>query len=217
MKKQLIAASLILGLAGCAATPDLPAGYTPNEARQEGVAIVSLTLGGKPLNRMESFIYRLRAVPPRDTAHAAVTHYYDSPRQHARSIWASDQDRPFTRAIVVKGLDNSEPLDIRASGEPAGRVAILRLTPGEYEIHTWRLREPVTGGTAEYAPPRDFSYRFNIKAGEAVYLGRLDLRFDGHNIQRLALEDRRAEDIALVGRKHPALSADKIVSAVGAL
>lgn len=208
---------LALGLAGCAAAPDLPAHYVLNEVRQEGVAIVSFTLDGKSLDRMESFAYRLREVPPRGTTYANVTRHYDSPREHARSVRASDQDRPFTREIVVKGPHSSEPLDIRASGQPVGRVTTLRLTPGDYEIHSWHLHEPTANGITAYAPSRDFSYRFSIKPGEAVYLGRLDLNFGERNAQRIAIADRRAEDLALVGIRYPALANGKIVSAVGSL
>lgn len=217
MKALLIPALLALGLAGCAAAPDLPANYALNEARQEGVAIVSLTLDGKSLDQVESFAYRLREVTPHGTAYASVTHRHDSPRQHARALWEADKDRPFAQDIVVKGLDGGRPLDIRDSGQPVGRVAALRLAPGEYEIHAWPLREPARGGTTEYAPPRDFSYRFSIKPGEAIYLGRIELDFTKRNAQRITVTDRRTEDLALLGKTHAALTAGRIVPAVGSL
>jgi hypothetical protein len=219
MKSSLIRMliTLALGLAGCAAAPDLPADYALDAAREEGVVIVSMTLSGKPLDRMQSFTYRIREVPPRGTAFPAVTYRYDSPRQHARSVLDADKAHPRTREIVVKGLNSSESLDILEAGKPAGRLVTLRLAPGEYEIHTWRLREPGSGKTKEYAPPRDFSYRFIVKPGEAVYLGRLDLRFGERDTLRIAVENRRAEDLALLEKKHPALAAGKIISAVGAL
>lgn len=214
MKPWPILTLFVLGLAGCAAAPDLPDHHTRDEARQEGVAIVSLTLDGKPLTRMESFVYRLREIPPHGTAYATVTRHYDSPRQHARSLWASDQDRPFAREIIVKGPGSREPLDIRAAGQPLGRVATLRLPTGDYEIHGWRLREATAQGAVEITPPHDFSYRFSISSGEVIYLGRLNLRFEERNAQRIAVTDHRAEDLALLGIRYPALTSGKIRTAL---
>ncbi len=215
MKSRLIPALMALGLVACSTAPELPAGYAVNEARQEGIAIVSLTLSGKSLSQVESFAYRLREVPPRDSNYATVTRHYDSPRQHARSIWEADKDRPFARDIVVKGLDSSEPLDIQEAGKPIGRVATLRLVPGEYEIHAWRLRESAPGGSTEYAPPRDFSYRFSVEPGRATYLGRIDLKLSDRRTERLAIENRLADDMPLLARKIPNLGAAEVVAAVG--
>lgn len=215
MKQLLIPTLLAIGLAGCASAPELPANYTLDAGRQEGIAIISLTLSGKPIDRVESFAYRLREVPPRDSSYATVTRHYDSPRQHARSIWEADKDRPFARDIVVKGLNSSESLDIREDDKPAGRLTTLRLAPGDYEIHSWRLREPATGGTTEYAPPHDFSYRFSVKPGKATYLGRIHLELSDRGTERLAIENRLADDMPLLAQKLPNLNAAEVVTEVG--
>ncbi|MBI5900299.1 MAG: hypothetical protein HZB40_13850 [Rhodocyclales bacterium] len=61
MTKTLLSLLLIAGLAGCAAAPDLPSTYTLDANQPEGLAIVSLTLSGKPLDKVSGYEYRIRA------------------------------------------------------------------------------------------------------------------------------------------------------------
>ena len=217
MNKMLLPALLVVGLAGCAASPDLPSTYALDSGRQEGLAVVSLTLSGKPLDKVSDYEYRIREVLPRGEAYAIVTHHYASARQHARSVQDEGKDRPFTQSVVVKGPNNTDPLDIQGAGKATGRLAALRLPPGDYEIHAWQVREPSPYGEVEYAPAREFSYRFSIKPGEATYIGRLNLHLGASNTQRVAIEDRQAEDLSLLGRKYPALRAAKVTASVGSL
>lgn len=188
-----------------------------DKSRVEDIAIVSLTLGGKPLDRVERLAYRIREVPPRGVACATVTRRYDSPRQHAYGTVEADRDCPFAREIVIKGIDSREALDVQDAGKPARSLAILRLRSGDFDIHSWRLRESTSGGSTECAPPGDFSYRFRVKPGEANYLGRLDLRFEERKAQRIAIENRWQEDSTLLGRKQPWLDAGKVLPLIGAL
>ena len=55
MNKTLVSALLIAGLAGCAASPDLPATYALEAKRPEGLASVSLTLSGKDLEKVSDY------------------------------------------------------------------------------------------------------------------------------------------------------------------
>lgn len=217
MNKSLLPALLVAGLAGCAAAPDLPSTYTLDSNRSEGLAIVSLTLSGKPLEKVTEYGYRIRAVLPRGEAYAVVSQHYASARQHARSVQDQDKERPFTHSVVVKGLNNADALDIQDAGKPTGRLAAIRLLPGDYEFHTWQVREPSSYGETEYKPAREFVYRFSIKPGEATYIGRLNLNLGKGNTERVTIQDRQTEDINLLGQKYPALRAAKIVAAVGVL
>ncbi len=217
MNKMLLPTLLVVGLAGCAASPDLPSTYALDSKRPEGLAVVSLTLNGKPLDKVSSYAYRIREVLPRGEAYAVVTHHYASARQHARSVQDEGKDRPFTQSVVVKGPNNTDALDINDAGKATGRLAALRLSPGDYEFHAWQVREPSPYGEVEYTPSREFSYRFSIKPGEATYIGRLNLHLGASNTQRVAIEDRQAEDLSLLGRKYPALRAAKVTASVGSL
>lgn len=217
MNKSLLPVLLVAGLAGCAASPDLPSTYTLDSKRPEGLAIVSLTLSGKALDKVTDYEYQIREVLPRGEAYAVVSQHYASARQHARSVQNEGKERPFTHSVVVKGLSNADALDIRDAGKATGRLAVLRLLPGEYEFHTWQVREPSPYGETEYRPAREFVYRFSIKPGEATYIGRLNLHLGSGNTERITANDRQAEDMSLLGQKYPAIPAAKIVAAVGIL
>ena len=217
MKKTLLSARLVAGLVGCAASPDLPSTYTLDSNRPEGLAIVSLTLSGKPLEKVSGYEYRIREVLPRGEAYAVVSQHYASARQHARSVQDEGKDRPVTHSVVVKGPNNIDALDIQDAGKATGRLAALRLSPGDYEFHSWQVREPSTYGETEYRPAREFVYRFSIKPGEATYIGRLNLHLSSRNTERITVNDRQVEDMSLLGQKYPALRAAKIVAAVGIL
>jgi hypothetical protein len=108
-------------------------------------------------------------------------------------------------------------LDIRDAGKTTGRLAALRLLPGDYEFHLWQVREPSPYEETEYKPAREFIYRFGIKPGEAAYIGRLNLHLGTGNTQQVTIEDRQAEDLGLLGRKYPALRAAKVTASVGTL
>lgn len=217
MNRLLLAVLLSTTLAGCATAPDLPQNYALDAARAEGVAIVSLTLTGMPLDKTSGFEYRLRELAPRPEEAVVTKLHPASPQQHARSLWDNEGYRPLTRQIAVKGLDTAEPLDILNNGKPVGRLAVLRLPPGNYEFHGWKVKAPDTHGEREYAPAQAYSYRFSIKPGAATYIGRLHLDLDGQRSQRLTLEDQRHEDLATLGKKHPGLSAAPVDIAVGRL
>lgn len=217
MEKTLFPALLVAGFAGCAASPDLPSAYSLDSNRPEGLAIVSLTLSGKSLDKVSGYEYRIREVLPRGETYAVVSQHYASARQHARSVQDVGKERPFTRSVVVKGPNNTDAFDIQDAGKTKGQLAALRLSPGDYEFHTWQVREPSPYGEAEYRPTREFVYRFSIKPGEATYIGRLNLHLGQANNQRVAIEDRQAEDINLLGQKYPALRAAKVTASVGVL
>ncbi|CAB1369054.1 hypothetical protein [Denitratisoma oestradiolicum] len=217
IKRTLLSSLLMAGLAGCAASPDLPSAYTLDSNRPEGLAIVSLTLSGKPLEKVSGYEYRIREVLPRGEAYAVVSQHYASARQHARAVQEGGKERPFTHSVVVKGPNNTDALDIQDGGKTTGRLAAIRLLPGEYEFHTWQVREPSPYGETEYRPARDFVYRFSIKPGEATYIGRLNLYLGPGNIERIAIKDRQAEDTSLLGHKYPALRTARLTASVGTI
>jgi hypothetical protein len=217
MNKSILPALLVTGLAGCAAAPDLPSTYTLDSKQSEGLAIVSLTLSGKPLEKVSDYEYRIREVSPRGESYAVVSQHYASARQHARSVQDEGKERPFAHSVVVKGPNNTDALDIQEAGKTTGRLAALRLAPGDYEFHSWQVREPSPYGETEYKPAREFVYRFSIKPGEATYIGRLNLHLGSKNTERVTVNDQQVEDMSLLGQKYPALRAAKIGAAVGIL
>ncbi len=215
MKRHLIPALLAALLAGCAATADLPARQTFDATRDEGLAIVSLSLSGKDLGRVTHFEYRLRELVPSDKDGVVKRIHFGSPTQHARWVGRGDDARPIASRAVVKGAGLGEPLDISDHGKPAGRLATLVLPAGDYEFHAWNLVEGGPYGDTEYGPKREFSYRFSVKPGAAVYLGRLHLQLSDRDRQALTVEDRRDSDLAGFRSKYPALAQVAVAVAVG--
>lgn len=217
MNRLLFAVLLSTTLAGCATAPDLPQNYTLDVSRAEGIAIVSLTLTGMQLDKTSDVEYRLRELAPRPEEAVVTKLLSSSPQRHARSLSDRESYRPVIRPITVKGLNTAEPLDILSDGKPVGRLAVLRLPPGNYEFHGWKVKAPDSHGEREYAPAQAYSYRFSIKPGIASYIGRLHLDLESQRSQRLMLEDQRREDLATFGKKHPGLSAAPVDIAVGRL
>jgi len=203
MKSLCYCVVVVIGLAGCAAAPDLPATYVLDAGQPEGLAIVSATLTGRPLDRVSAFTFRLREIAPVGEEFAVVRPHYASLRQWTFATQSGSLDKRLTRQIVVKGPYATGELDISNGGLTVGRLVALRLLPGDYEIHSWELRESGLSGEVDYSPPSNFSYRFTIRPGTVNYIGRLNLYMGPRNTQRVSLQDMRHEDLPLFGKKFP--------------
>lgn len=217
MKTLLPSLVLIAGITGCAATADLPAAYRLQDKQGEGLAIVSLTLSGKSLDKFSSLEYKVRELVPRAEDEVTARPYYSSTLQHARAVGKETQPRAIRQVALVKGPNSAEALDVIETGKAIGRLAALRLPPGDYEFHAWTAREPNPYGGTEYSPRQAFSYRFSIRPGVASYVGRLNLHLTERETQRLAIADRRDEDLALFRKKYPAVDISRIAFEVGKL
>lgn len=217
-KNLVVAAFAALGLGACAGTTDLPRSYAPEANRSEGLAVVSLSVAGKDLRQVTGFEYRLREVPPPGETPVVSRRRYDSATQHARAAHdVGAAQGSIASRVVVSGNGSGEPLDLTNNGRAVGRLAVLRLPPGDYEFHAWALREKMPGGETEYGPARDFSYPFRIEPGKVAYLGRLNLQLSARATQKLAVEDWQKDDLALLEKKHPELARLAIVPSVGKL
>lgn len=214
MKKNFVVIALVaLGVAACAGTTNIPRSYALDAGASEGLAVVSLSLVGKNIDQVVGFEYRIREVSPRGETSVIGRPRYDSAVQHARAVH-DGVPRAIANRVPVAGAGSAEPLDLIENGRAVGRLAVLRLPPGDYEFHGWALTEKMPGGAMEYGPARDFSYRFHVEPGKAAYLGRLSLQLSGRATQRLTVEDRRSDDLALLAKKHPDLSKLSISSDV---
>lgn len=211
MKSILLPALLALALSACATTADLPRNYTLEATQQEGLAIVSLTLSGKALDRYSSFEFQVREVSAKTADPIVTKRHFDSPTQHARWAARGKEDGAADWRTIIKGPNSSEPLDINTGGVPVGRVVSLRLPAGEYEFYAWTLREADAYGSVESSPARAFSYRFTVSPGGATYIGQLNLQVSEQG-SAITVEDRRERDIALLGQKAPTIVAAPIHS-----
>jgi hypothetical protein len=105
-------------------------------------------------------------------------------------------------------------------GDPAvtnageGRVAVVELAPGDYELRRWVIN---VGNRAAYSSRRPLGYRFNIVAGKATYLGNVHVDIQRSAAESLpfatTLEDRRERDLPIVQRKYSGVRAEHMVFA----
>ncbi|RZI40017.1 hypothetical protein EGT07_25505 [Herbaspirillum sp. HC18] len=199
------------GLAGCANTkPDLPPNFVLDSNRTEGLAVVSLTLTGKPLNQVISFEYGIRAAVPSVGAEVEQKQHFGSPQQYANWATRGGEHRAATWAAMVKGR-SSEPAEIMEDGKAIGRLVALRLPAGEYEFYTWKLVEQNAYGEMEYGPRQAFSYRFSVQPGKAAYLGRLRLQLDEVTPYNLSIEDKSGVDITAFRNKNSSIALEAAV------
>jgi len=212
---MLLSMVVALGLIGCAATADPPTDYVLDPKQPEGIAIMSLTFSGQPLEGVFNFEYRLRMLTSKDDEAVISRPYFESPRQLARGVSRLPARTDGNRRIVVKGANSIEPLDLR-EGATAGRVMSLRLPAGAYEFYAWALKTPAgqSGGT-EYAPQRPFSYQFVVKPGQVTYIGQLNLHLSERKTQKITVEDRRERDLTILEKKVPSIGGVPVVFEVG--
>lgn len=180
-----VAATLLLVLAtGCRTTNVDPA-FTLREDGGNGVAVVSLTRAGG-LSDSNLFL-EFRGVGHEFASSLPVTDLFAS----------SDWSCPWFREAT--------------DSEPCGRLAVVELTPGTYEFHSWTAGSynATTGVSRTATPFEEFSKRFVIRAGEAVYLGNVHFSFRGGRYDMKVL-DQQDRDLPLLRRKYPNLAAGRL-------
>jgi hypothetical protein len=174
--------------AGCASggTANVDAAHRPTAS---GVLVVSATASGPMPGTLWYQIVRAHAVT-----------------QNVASIAVNDR---------AQGLD-WEPGDPEVPNGGTGRVAVIELAPGEYELRRWVMNGGARGGA--FSSRRPFGYRFVIEPGKVTYVGNVhvDLQRTA-NVDtvpyRMSVNDQRERDLAIVRRKHPAVAGSPIVFA----
>jgi hypothetical protein len=214
LKNPALTILLAALIGGCSTLPDLPPDYALKSDPPEGLAFVSLTLAGKPMSQVSTFEYRIREIPPSDQAAVVTTRHFRSPKQHAKWVAGGGDPQPPVWKAIVSGGNSSEPLNVFEAGKAAGRLVALRLPEGEYEIQAWRLLERNPYGTTEYGPKQPIHYRFSVRSGEAVYLGRMKLLLGAKNTQDIVVEDRFKDDLAIIHQKYPSIGNQPIRAAI---
>ncbi|AYH45734.1 hypothetical protein CDA09_20505 [Azoarcus sp. DN11] len=211
---MLMLCALPLALSACSTVRDLPPGYMMGADATEGLAIVSLTLSGKDLRRISSLEYRVREVAEANTGEMNSNQRFGSVRQFARWVQDKDLHGPAggDRTLVVKAPFTAEPLDVVESGSPRGRVAVLRLPAGDYELYDWKMVVPDEYGGNEFSPKRAVTMRFRVEAGRASYLGDVDLHVTDRDSYNITIEDKAQRDLALLAKKLPSIHTEGIVS-----
>ena len=121
-------------------------------------------------------------------------------------------DTSRSRGVLVFSTKDVVDWPIPDSGrtpvdQPPGRLAILEIAPGEYEFFRWSG----FSGAMRVESGTPFSKRFEVRAGEVVYLGNL------HLITRdkkwvVSSSDRHDRDFPLLAKKLPNVPQERIVT-----
>jgi len=90
--------------------------------------------------------------------------------------------------------------------KPCGRLAIIELPEGEYEFYSWKG----SGGNRRMWSKEEFSLRFKVIAGKAVYLGNLNFWFL-QTQWKMKVTDMRERDLPLLYQKNPSITPDLVV------
>lgn len=115
--------------------------------------------------------------------------------------------QPHTIQLFAHKDEIDWPVLKSAPDQPAGRLAILELPPGQYEFYLWAGH----AGGMSVSNATEFSKRFEIRASEVVYLGNLHLkRARGEQMFTLFTGDRRDRDFPLLATKLPNVPPEKI-------
>lgn len=175
------------------------AGDSPEEAKGKGYVIVSLTRSGLRGPYVIEIELRGRG-----------SSYMSTQRVAGGLLASSDWPCPMFAPVP--------------ENQPCGRLAVLELPEGEYELHSWH-------GTLTRAPPlqpihvqarEKFSKRFKVAAGQAVYIGNVHIRVieecaDGTlNIAgsrvsySVDVNDMQDRDLALLYRKDAKFAPGKV-------
>jgi hypothetical protein len=180
MRRLLLAALLAFLLAGCIRTVGPDYEFTPDSSRS--VIIVSLTASGRIPGEL---LFYIRPVG-------------DKLSLQGRSIQVFGPTLGIVDWPILKG---GNPPD-----QPPGRLAVLEIAPGDYEFFRW---SGVVGGFVnQNAVP--FSKRFEVRAGEVVYLGNLHLARRGDQQWSVTTADRRDRDFPLLEKKLPKVPPERV-------
>jgi hypothetical protein len=124
---------------------------------------------------------------------------------------------PAQTVASIPVNDESYGLDWR-NGDAAvpnggsGRVAVVELPPGDYEMRRWVIN---VSNQAAFGSTRPFGYRFTIAPGKATYLGNVHVDIQRSASSRtlpfsVSLEDSRERDLPIFHRKYSGVRSGEV-------
>ena len=148
-------------------------------------------------------------------------------RQFDLLLWIRGEGFAFQR--VVKLPDYGSRLDWHGAPErgptpknqPIGRLVVMELPPGDYEISNWLGQSPMDGfyGDGYDIRSEPISLKFRVLPGEITYGGRVQLVLPDEvnylanlvpSTYRIETSDMQASDLTLLREKYPRVSADTV-------
>ena len=190
------ASALLVSLVSGCRTTNIAGDYSLDPTKNTGVAVVSLTMSGLP-SGFNMFI-NYRGVDVDHKSSVPVSDLFAS----------ADWRCPF--------------LGTATEAEPCGRLAVIELQPGEYEFHSWQggAGGAPGGFTTSVRSIKEFSKRFRVLKGKAVYLGNIHFSVEqprflvGQGTYTMKISDLRDRDLGLLRAKHPNVTQDLLVVSI---
>lgn len=212
MIRQLVAvAAATFSLAACAGPMSDHA-----SPEKEGLVILSLTAEAPDHARISRLAYRIRPVETAGEGEQAAQakRRSSSVNERFRKAAADNARRAADNArsrLDVLGSNLPDEGAIHVANQTTGRVLVLHLPPGEYELRDWSLSMRDEEGKVDLSAPNGGSYRFSVVGGEQRYLGNLHLSIKPRDHYSQSLSDARARDLALAAGLDTALDRDAVV------
>jgi hypothetical protein len=138
-----------------------------------------------------------------------------------RTATASGEPVTDNRSAMVcrcVGFFRPRPNNLDYYGREAGRVFILSLPPGRYEIYDFGFSGTLIVAGVEWSSATPFSIPFTINAGEATYIGNfarapsLGTRLEPQlgAVGYFVVSDQSERDLAIARARDPALPAVRV-------
>lgn len=203
-----------------AATFSMAACAGPTVAGQpqspEGLVIFSLTADAPANAHISRLDYRIRPVVSAQEGEqvARVERRSSSVNEQFRRAAADNARRAadnLRSRLSVLGRDVPGDTAIRVADKPVGRVLVLQLPPGEYELRDWSLSMRDDTGRVELSAPAGGAYRFTVVAGEQHYVGNVHLSVKAESRFSQSVSDARARDLDLAGALSPDLKSETVM------
>lgn len=210
MKRTATYVLFILSLSACGTMSDPMLGDLSVDGQGEGIVVLSLTLTGKALSKVDSFEYWVRPVAQSDGEPVRERRYFVSTKRFGQWVANGTGEHESIRKVTVKGADSIEPLNVVDGSESVGRVVTLRLPAGDYEFYSWAVRDVNFHGGIEVTPQYVTSYRFTVQPNKYSYAGQLNLALSGHKTVQTTVEDQKTRDLALLKKKYRWFVVDQV-------
>jgi len=213
IRRLITAAAAAISLSACAGPM-----VDHAASRLEGLVIVSLTADAPTHAHIAQLTYRVRPVEPvgegeqvaqaRRRSSSVNEQFRRAATENARR--AADNTRS---RLTVLGSDVPDAERIQVADKTIGRVLVLRLPPGEYELRDWSLSMRDPNGKVELSAPDGDAYRFAVVGGTQRYVGNVHLSLKPGSRFTQTLSAARERDLGMAGAFDPALKADTVVDA----
>ena len=191
------AVAALLLLSACAAS-NVGTDYAVDETKGTGVLVASLTRSGQ--SGFNMFV-DLRSLDGKYTNAVPVTDLF----------FPSDWGCPLFGEIPKE--------------QPCGRLAIIELPQGEYEFYSWHGGSGGGPGTIriDVRSVHEFSKRFKITAGKALYVGNINFALDTGFTKgllglpvpkytyKMEITDKRDRDLTLLYQKNPKIVPSMVI------